>query len=164
MPPPPPSTPHADLTAGYPRLPKNIRGHLRRGAARLAADRVRAVITFETTPAGLAAVRSEVTAAWLARQLDAARAADKDAFRALYDRAGEAGLLRIAGRLAAWNLTVPRPHAHLVLAGQMAPGFERYSPGRLLEAALLGRALAAGAAYVDWGSHDHAAALLTASR
>ena len=149
------------LDGGPPPLSRDIRRNLRQGRQRLAADGLAAEITFHPGPAAVPRLRAEVTTAYVARCWLAARPLDLPGLARSWAQATEAGVLRIGGELAAWLLAAPGPQAYLVLAGQMAPGFGRYRPGRLLEAAVLDRA-AAGWTLLDWGSDLHPEALITA--
>ena len=136
------------LEAGYPPLRRDIRRNLRQGAAALAADRVTARITFSPPEPVLLA---ELAGAYAARNALAGRVTDWCWWASACDTATEAGVLRIGGKLAAWTLAESAGPVLRVLAGQMVPGWERYRPGRLLEAVLLARAVTAGHAWVDWG-------------
>jgi Acetyltransferase (GNAT) domain len=150
-------------TAGrYPQLRRDRRRRLRQGGAELAADRCHARIRFERNPDALAMQRPEITQAYKQRNADAGRDIDEDWLDRAWAAAGELATLRIGGQLAAWDLAVPGPVVYRVLAGQMVPGFERYRPGQLLEAALVARVVTDPAFPVlDWGP-GHPGALLTA--
>lgn len=151
-----------DLNNGHPPLSKDIRRNLRAGAARLAADRARAVIRFTADPAELAALRPEITAAWEARNLHKERPVDRAAWDRIWRRTVEAGTLRVGGKLAAWTLAGDPggDDGYPVLAGQLAPGGEPYRAARLLEHALIGRVLADPRyRFIDWGT-GHPGALI----
>jgi hypothetical protein len=146
------------LDGAYPALSGDITRNLRKGSRALAAARLRARVRFDHP----AAYQAEITRAWEARCAQAGRDADRQEWRGVWAQATELATLRIGGQLAAWALGRATPPAYAVLAGQMVPGFERYRPGRLLEAALLGRVLTDPACcLVDWGE-GHPEALLTA--
>jgi hypothetical protein len=158
-----PATLGVSLADGYPRLRRDVRRRLRQGSAALAADRLRARISFTPLDGDARDLYAGICSAYVRRNEAAGRPVDLAGFGVAWGRATEAGTLRIGGKLAAWLLAVPGPDAYLVLAGQMAPGWERYRPGRLLEAVMLGRALAAGYRWVDWGSDRHASSLIAVS-
>jgi hypothetical protein len=150
------------MGAGYPALSKDVRRRLGQATARIVADRASAVIRFDTAPGALDALRDEITSACEDRNLDAGRPVLRAPWARLYTRADEVATLRIDGKLAAWDLAAYGPVSYRVLAGQMVSGFKRYSPGRLLEAALLARVLTDPRwAWIDWGP-GHPEALITA--
>lgn len=150
-------------TAGrYPGLAGNITRNLRRGAAALAAERARATVRFDRHPDALAAQRPEIAQAYKQRNADTGRDVDEDWFDRAWAAAGELATLRVGGQLAAWALARPAPPVYRALAGQMVPGWERYRPGRILEAVLVARVVTDPAfPLLDWGP-GHPAALLTA--
>jgi hypothetical protein len=152
------------VDVGYPGLRKDIRRRVRQGAARIGADRVRAVVKFESGLAAVEALRDEVSWAYAHRNLMAGRRLDLAAWDEVYGRADEVATLRIDSKLAAWDLAAFSGSSYEVLAGQMVPGFEQYSPGRLLEAVLLARVLTDPRwLRVDWGRGNERA-LITRNR
>jgi Acetyltransferase (GNAT) domain len=155
--------PCVDLTAGYPALPGDVLRNLRKAARRLERDGVTEMIRFWTSAADLARFRPLITAAWIARNRAAGRPTEPEDWEPLYDQAAEVATLELDGQLAAWELAAVDPPAYVILAGQMVPGWERYRPGRLLEEAVIRRALDLGYDCIDWGSSDHAGALIAVS-
>lgn len=71
---------------------------------------------------------------------------------------------RLCRAMAAYCVAVREPPVYRVLDSRMVPGFERYSPGRVLEDLII-RRLQADPDYrvIDWGSPDHAEALIAVS-
>lgn len=138
------------LAGGYPALRRDIRRNLRRGWRELAADGLEAQVAFVPLAAD-PELRHEITAAYLARTAAAGRPVSLDGLTGAWETATEAAVLRTGGKLAAWLLAAPAPQAYRVLGGQMVPGFERYRPGRILEAMTLARVMLAGWDRVDWG-------------
>ena len=158
------TAPYVHLAAGYPPLSRDIWRNLCKASRRLIQDRVTDVIRFWTGATDLERLRPVITEARAARLKDAGRPDDPEAWERLYDAAGQVVTLELDGFLAAWELAAPDPPAFRVLAGQMVPGWERYRPGRLLEEAVLRRVLEDPAyTYVDWGSWEHAGALIAVS-
>ena len=99
----------------------------------------------------------------LARDHDAGRPSDLDdtagvAFwRSVYDLHAargelEVGTLRLDGHLAAYVIALVDRPAYRVFDGRFAPPWRRYSPGRRLEAAVVGHARREGFAVLDWMS------------
>lgn len=70
--------------------------------------------------------------------------------RLLENRCLELATLTVDSELAAYVVGLPDGHWYRILDGRMDAAFSRYAPGRLLEAAILDRALARGYAGVDW--------------
>jgi hypothetical protein len=145
----------------YPRLRRDITRNLRRGSAELAAAGYRARVRFDRHPDALAVQRPDIAQAYKERNAAAWRDIDEDWFDTTWAQAAELATLRIGGQLAAWALGQDGPSVYRVLAGQMVPGWERYRPGRLLEAVLVAR-VATDPAFpvLDWGP-GHPGALLT---
>lgn len=104
--------------------------------------------------------RAEVARAYADRNEETGRPVQLDEFHRLFYTAGALAVLRIGGDLAAWDLFSFDGDEIRVLAGQMAPGFREYRPGRLLEMWLVARARTdPGCRVVDWGD-GHAGSLL----
>jgi Acetyltransferase (GNAT) domain len=94
------------------------------------------------------------------RNVEAGRLVNGAQFGQLYREAGELAIMFIDGDIAAWNLLRQEDDVYKVLAGQMAPGYEAYRPGMMLEAWLLKRAWRNPfVAWLDWGD-DHPESLL----
>jgi CelD/BcsL family acetyltransferase involved in cellulose biosynthesis len=70
--------------------------------------------------------------------------------RLLEHRCLELATLGVDGSLAAYVLGLVDGPWYRLLDGRMDSAFARYAPGRVLEAAVLERALAGGAVGVDW--------------
>jgi hypothetical protein len=170
--------PYLILTRGYPRFQRSIRRRLRQGSDRMAqAYGTRSGrLHTDTSPAAVAALRAEITDAWLDRNLQAGRDADLAAWHELYDRAREVTTLRVGGKLAAWVIARPRPASLEVLAGQLVPGYEDLFPGRAVEAHLIARAMTDTRplrwwqrepefryATIRWGDGSHAGSLIAVS-
>lgn len=113
------------------------------------------------------ALRPVIERLHMARDDDAGRSCDLDdpgelaAWRAWWPPAA-LWLLAIGGRLAAYCLAEPGWPLVRVIDSRMVTGFARYSPGRLLEAAVLEHYAGAGYMAVLWGA-GHPEALIAAS-
>jgi hypothetical protein len=160
------NVPYLDLTHGYPRFRRDIRRRLRQGSDRMTARYgVRSgLLRTDRDPAAVAALRTEITSAWLARNLDAGRDTSRAAWDELYDLAREVVTLRVGGELAAWVLARPGDISLDVLAGQMVPGFEDLFPGRAVEAFLVTRAVTDRRHEIlSWGDGSHPGSLIAVS-
>ena len=155
--------PGIGFTVGEVTFGPGIRSGLDRSGQRIRKHALSEQIQFERDPDRLAKLRDEIEAVHLARDHDAGRASDLDdtagvAFwRSVYDLHAargelEVGTLRLDGHLAAYVIAfVDRP-AYRVFDGRFAPPWRRYSPGRRLEAAVVGHARREGFAVLDWMS------------
>ncbi len=155
--------PGIGFTAGEVTFGPGIRSGLDRSGQRIRKHALSEQIQFERDPDRLAKLRDEIEAVHLARDHDAGRPSDLDdtagvAFwRSVYDLHAargelEVGTLRLDGHLAAYVIAfVDRP-AYRVFDGRFAPPWRRYSPGRRLEAAVVGHARREGFAVLDWMS------------
>jgi hypothetical protein len=71
---------------------------------------------------------------------------------------------RLSRAMAAYCAAVREPPVYRVLDSRIVTGFGRYSPGRILEALIIDRLQAdPDYAVVDWGSAEHAEALIAVS-
>lgn len=143
-------------------LSKAMRKQLRKAANRLADDGVASEIHFETDPATVEELLVEVERTHRAREQHARRASDLDSQPGLRfwrdvilshaDLARtELAVLRLDGELAAYVVSLLDADSYRVLDGRFAGSWARYSPGRLLEAAMVERARADPRfARVDW--------------
>jgi hypothetical protein len=133
-------------------LSHGLRRGLRRGHNRLVADGRRATVHFTTDAPEIARLAPEMEAACRDRDHAHGRTSplDDSTGRALWHRrlqhllaAGvvELASLRIDDELAAYVLGLTDVPAYRVLEGRFVDRFARYSPGRLLEAAVLTRVL-----------------------
>jgi hypothetical protein len=76
----------------------------------------------------------------------------------------EVGIVQMSGRLAAYVVGVPDGPFYRVVEGRFVEDFARYSPGRLLEAAMLQRMLDDPARdTLDWMTGTAPSALLAAN-
>ena len=83
--------------------------------------------------------------------------------RLLEHRSLELATLVVDGELAAYVLGIPDGGWYRVLDGRIDDALARYAPGRLLEAAVVERALARGDRGVDWMTSIAPEALLAAN-
>jgi len=83
--------------------------------------------------------------------------------RLLEHRSLELATLVVDGELAAYVLGIPDGGWYRVLDGRIDDALARYAPGRLLEAAVVDRALARGDRGVDWMTSIAPEALLAAN-
>ena len=139
-----------------------LRKQLRKARNRLDVDGVEAVTAFTRDPAEVAVLLGEIERTHRARERDARRTSDLDAApglrfwrAAILDHAArgevEVATLRFDGVLAAYVVSLLDGDAFRVFDGRCATASARYSPGRLLETAVLERALAEPRfARVDW--------------
>jgi CelD/BcsL family acetyltransferase involved in cellulose biosynthesis len=134
---------------------------LRKARNRLTADERKAEVVVtrrgaeivRSLPAMEAAYRSRDERHGVASALDdeQGHAAWRARIRRLLEhRCLELSLLLVDGELAAYVLGIDDGAWYRVLDGRIDDGFARYAPGRVLEAAVLERALAAGVTGVDW--------------
>lgn len=152
------------LMLGPGMLGRSMQRQLERARRRLAGDGLAWSIWREPRTSAL---RPVIERLHTARDDDAGRPCDLDdpgeraAWRARWPPAA-VWLLAIGGRLAGYCLAEPSWPQVRVTDSRMVPGFARYSPGRLLEAAVLGHYAAAGYRTVLWGA-GHPGALIASS-
>lgn len=152
-----------------------MRKNLRKNANRLATDGVTAELVLSRDPDVFAAALPEIEAAYrdrdaahgLACPLDtpAGRRTWLDRLAALgeVDRR-ELATLRLDGELAAYVVGVPGEGRYGVFEGRFVTRWARYSPGRVLEHAVLQHAFAdPGTQVVDWMTGIAPETLLTVS-
>lgn len=155
--------PGIGFTAGEVTFGPGIRSGLDRSGQRIRQHALSEQIQFERDPDRLAKLRDEIEAVHLARDHDAGRPSDLDdtagvAFwRSVYDLHAargelEVGTLRLDGQLAAYVIALVDRPAYRVFDGRFAPPWRRYSPGRRLEAAVVGHARREGFTMLDWMS------------
>ncbi len=153
-----------------------MRKNLRKNANRLATDGVTAELVLSRDPDVFAATLPEIEAAYrdrdaahgLACPLDtpAGRRTWLDRLAALgeVDRR-ELATLRLDGDLAAYVVGVPGQGRYGVFEGRFVTRWARYSPGRVLEHAVLQHAFADPTTQVvDWMTGVAPETLLTVSR
>jgi CelD/BcsL family acetyltransferase involved in cellulose biosynthesis len=133
-------------------LSQGIRRGLRRGRNRLSSDGRRSDVGFTSDRSEVLRLTSSMERASRERDHAHGRTSplDDPTGRALWkgrlqqlSAAGhlELATLRLDGQLAAYVLGVLDGHTYRVLEGRFVTEFARYSPGRLLEAAVLQRVL-----------------------
>ncbi len=154
-------------------LSASMRKQLRRAAARLDADGLTISVAFDRGPAITPELIDEVEAVHISRDRFARRDSDLDgpAARAFWRTIVEGrqqgceveiGSLRLDGQLAAYVVALLDRGSYRVFDGRMDTTFADYSPGRLVEAAALDRALKDPRFTVlDWMSGVAAEKLLT---
>ncbi|MEZ5410561.1 MAG: GNAT family N-acetyltransferase [Acidimicrobiales bacterium] len=154
-------------------LTKSMRKQLRRARARITADNLGMSIAFDRGEAITAELIDEVEAVHVSRDRAARRNSDLDrpAERDFWRRVVEAfdarwevevASLRLDGELAAYVVALLDGQTYRVYDGRMNSKFADYSPGRLVEAAALDRAMKDPRfAVLDWMSGVAAEKLLT---
>jgi diguanylate cyclase (GGDEF)-like protein len=154
-------------------LSKNMRRQLRRARTRVQTDGLDLTIGFDRGQAISMDLIDEVEAVHVSRDRDARRNSDLDrpAEREFWRRVVEAtgghweveiASLRLDGKLAAYVVALLDEDVYRVYDGRMATEFSQYSPGRLVEAAALGRAMSDPRfGVLDWMSGVAAEKLLT---
>ncbi|MGI9608556.1 MAG: GNAT family N-acetyltransferase [Acidimicrobiales bacterium] len=155
-------------------LSKSKRKQLRRARNRIEQDGIDIDIAFDRGRAISAELLDEVEAVHVARDRDARRNSDLDrpAEREFWRRVVEGGngedweieiaTLRLNGELAAYAVAILDDDAYRIYDGRMSTEYQHYSPGRLVEAAALSRALTDPRFTVlDWMSGIAAEKLLT---
>jgi Acetyltransferase (GNAT) domain len=173
---PAPGVPYLRLDASLSAsLSADTRRSLRRSARRLAEDGIAASVRFDSQPGAVLALRDEIEQAHRTRDQASGRTSDLDdpdglAFwRTAYNCHAQRGeievaTLRISSELAAYSVAICDPPAYRVWDSRMCPRWARYAPGRQLETAVLGRALASPLyTHLDWMSSGHPEALIAAS-
>ncbi|PRY18229.1 GNAT family N-acetyltransferase [Kineococcus rhizosphaerae] len=161
---------------GQQLVSAGVRKNLRKTANRLAADGVRAEVTISEDPARFAAVLPELETAY--RDRDAvhgiACALDTPQGRRTWwsrlQALGNLGRrelaeLRLDGELAAYVVGVPGAQRYGIFEGRFVTRWARYSPGRVLEHAVLQHAFTdPDVQVVDWMTGVAPETLLTVSR
>lgn len=143
-------------------LGKGLRKQLRKARNRVGEDGVRLAVGFESEAGAVEEVLGEVERTHRAREQHARRSSDLDSRPGLrfwrdvvvdHARRGEVevGTLRLDGDLAAYVVSLLDGGSYRVFDGRFATSWARFSPGRLLETAMLERALDdARFERVDW--------------
>jgi CelD/BcsL family acetyltransferase involved in cellulose biosynthesis len=154
-------------------LSKSKRKQLRKARNRIEQAGLEMVITFDRGRAISAELLDEVEAVHVSRDRHARRNSDLDrpAEREFWRRVVEGGnedweieiaTLRLDGDLAAYAVAILDGDTYRIYDGRMATEWQHYSPGRLVEAAALSRALSDQRFTVlDWMSGIAAEKLLT---
>ena len=154
-------------------LSKSKRKQLRRARNKIENDGLDMVISFDRGRAISAELLDEVEAVHVSRDRHARRNSDLDrpSEREFWRRVVEGGhddweieiaTLRFDGHLAAYAVAILDEDVYRIYDGRMSTEWENYSPGRLVEAAALQRALADQRFQVlDWMSGIAAEKLLT---
>jgi hypothetical protein len=136
---------------------------LRRASSRLDHDRVRHTFAVLTYPALIDRILPELEAIHLRRDHQARVTSDIDDALSLtrwrqlaagFNARGELimALLRCNGEIAGYVLAVAEPGVLRVLDGHCSPSWLRYSPGRMIEAALIHWAFRHEITTIDWMS------------
>lgn len=134
-------------------LTASVRRTLRKVSNRLRADGVHSEVSFTRERHRIIALLPEIAFAY--RDRDAAHGVVEDAWddapgwplfaarvRALAGQAGlEVGTLSLAGQLAAYVVGFDDGRSYRVMDGRFVSAWGRYSPGRLLETAVLQRVI-----------------------
>lgn len=151
-------------------LDKGMWRSVTRGRRHLDEDSREASVRFERDPRTIAARLPRLLELRARRDRQAGRGSERERgwwreLVAVHAGLGqlELGTLSIDGALAAYTVGFPDGAAYRVFDGRHDPGWGRYSPGRLLEAELLGHAARAGFAAVDWMSSVAPEALIAAT-
>jgi CelD/BcsL family acetyltransferase involved in cellulose biosynthesis len=156
-------------------LSKSMRKQLRRAQKRISNDGLELAISFDRGRAITPELIDEVEAVHISRDRHARRDSDLDrpAEREFWRRVCEASTdrweveiasLRLDGKLAAYVVALLDGNVYRVYDGRMNTEFQDYSPGRLIEAAALARAIADDRyAVLDWMNGVAAEKLLTAN-
>ena len=154
-------------------LTKSKRKQLRRATRRIENDELDMTIGFDRGRAITSDLIDEVEEVHVSRDRDARRNSDLDrpAEREFWRRVVEAAngdweieiaSLRLDGQLAAYVVAILDGDVYRVYDGRMSTTFQDYSPGRLVEAAALSRAISDPRfAVLDWMSGIAAEKLLT---
>ena len=154
-------------------LSKSKRKQIRRANNKIEADGLQMVIAFDRGRAITSDLLDEVESVHVSRDRHARRNSDLDrpAEREFWRRVVEGGhgdwdieiaTLRLDGELAAYAVAILDGDTYRIYDGRMSTEFQHYSPGRLVEAAALSRALSDQRFTVlDWMSGIAAEKLLT---
>ncbi len=174
---PEPSIPGVDVRSGgeiLDRLSHGVARTLRKARNRLTADGRAAVVTVTSQPADVGAALPAMEQAYRSRDREHGLPCPLDTplglarwreriRQLLEERCLELATLTIDGRLAAYVLGVRDGSRYGVLEGHFDTAWARYSPGRLVEASVLRRALAdPGVDCFDWMTSVAPESLLTA--
>ncbi|MFW2381887.1 MAG: GNAT family N-acetyltransferase [Acidimicrobiales bacterium] len=156
-------------------LSKSMRKQLRRAQKKITNDGRVLSISFDRGKAITPELIDEVEAVHISRDRHARRHSDLDrpAEREFWRQVCEApparweveiASLRLDGKLAAYVVALLDGNVYRVYDGRMNTEFQEYSPGRLIEAAALARAIADDRyAVLDWMNGVAAEKLLTAN-
>jgi diguanylate cyclase len=156
-------------------LTKSKRKQLKRARSRISNEGLEMIIAFDRGRAISAELLDEVEAVHVSRDRHARRNSDLDrpAEREFWRRVVEGGTgdweveiatLRLDGELAAYAVAILDGETYRIYDGRMSTEHQHYSPGRIIEAAALGRAISDPRFTVlDWMSGIAAEKLLTAN-
>ncbi|MGI9600683.1 MAG: GNAT family N-acetyltransferase [Acidimicrobiales bacterium] len=155
-------------------LSKSMRKQLRRANRKIENAGLELAIAFDRGSAISSTLIDEVEAVHISRDRDARRNSDLDrpAEREFWrqvvenneDWEVEIASLRLDGELAAYAVALLDGDTYRIYDGRMNSQFQDYSPGRLVEAAALSRAISDDQfAVLDWMSGVAAEKLLTAN-
>ncbi len=156
-------------------LSKSMRKQLRRARNKISADGLELTIGFDRGRAISAELIDEVEAVHISRDRHNRRNSDLDRpnEREFWRRVVEGGnedweieiaTLRLNGELAAYAVAILDGDTYRIFDGRMSTEHQDYSPGRLVEAAALGRAISDPRfAVLDWMSGIAAEKLLVAN-
>ena len=145
-------------------LSANMRRQLRKATNRLASDGRTAQIEFTRDDSEVQRLLPAIERVHVDRDHSTGRASDLDDAAALQlwrrlieacaaDGRIEVATMRIDGELAAYVIALPDGGVYRIFDGHFDSTFGRYSPGRILEATVLDRAIADGRyRCLDWGS------------
>ena len=153
-------------------LSKSMRKQIRRAEKRIETDGRVMEIAFDRGKAISSELIDEVETVHVARDRDARRNSDldrpseRDFWRRVVEAAGgwevEIATLRLDGELAAYVVALLDGDTYRVYDGRMSTQFRDYSPGRIIEAKALHRAMTDPRfAVLDWMSGVAAEKLLT---
>jgi diguanylate cyclase (GGDEF)-like protein len=154
-------------------LSNNMRRQLRKAANRLLTDGRAVEITFTRDDAEIQALLPQIERIHVDRDHTTGRSSDLDdtdglrLWRRLIQACAADGRIEVAtmtidGALAAYVISLPDGRSYRVFDGHFDSDFGRYSPGRVLESAVLDRAIADGRySELDWGSGTASEKLLT---
>ena len=133
-------------------LGKSLRKQLRKARNRMAEDGVEATVAFEADAERVAVVLADVERTHRARERDAQRTSDLESrpglrfWRSVIQEHAardelEVATLHIGTELAAYVVSLLDGGSYRVFDGRCATSWARFSPGRILEATALQRAL-----------------------
>lgn len=149
-----------DVLHGY--LSRNMRRQIHRARNRIAAEGITMQVSFESDPEAIAALLPGFEEIHVERDHLTRRSSDLDdpAARQFWRRVvssySEAGEVEVAtlhfdGELASYVISIIDGRSWRVFDGHMASRFSAFSPGRVIEAAVLGRVVADKAFdEIDW--------------
>ena len=157
-----PGVEFGEATTIEPWLGRGLRKQLRKARNRLDADGDEAEVAFTRDAGDVAVLLDEVERTHRSRERDALRTSDLESASGLtfwrntilqHAENGEVevAVLRLGGELASYVVSLLDGDSYRVFDGRCATAWARFSPGRLLEAATLERAVGDGRfARVDW--------------